>query len=98
MRLKDEDFAIFVEAMNTKLGTELRSEPFDLTKVEDLNEAIMLAVGAYCDYSHYHDKLCDLDERFDESLEHYETDTWFYIGQSSDKADDLTSKIIIDRR
>ena len=52
----------------------------------------MLAVGAYCDYTHYHNKLCQLDECFDESLEHYETDTWFYIGQGSDKADDLTSQ------
>jgi hypothetical protein len=85
-----DDFARFVEIMNAHLGTKHRSVPYNFSNPDDIKQAMVLAIGAYRDYERYCAVLFGLIENFDESVENYETDTWFYSTHDPEKADDLT--------
>ena len=78
-----------IKALNKHLGTHHRSTPYDLTKDADLKQALTMAVAAYADYSHYLYTLDALIEDFDESLEHYDTTSWFFMGNKNEKADSM---------
>lgn len=86
----DSESAKYIEILNYYLGMEHRTESFDLTKTEDLKQALQLAVGAYRDYYHYQCTLGSLVEHFDESLEHYDTVSWISMGIAPEKADSLS--------
>ena len=58
----------------------------------DLKNALTLSVAAYRDYWHYQNVLWQLDENFDESLEEYDPDTWFFRG--TEKADILAMECV----
>ena len=88
----DRDTATIIEAVNKKLGTTHRTEPFDFRRSADLKEALTLAVAAYRDYWHYAGILLNLDERFDESLEHFDIATWVNVALAPEKTDDLAIK------
>ena len=88
--MADKDFERFIEIMNTRLGMKHRSKPYDLTSADELKQALTLSVGAYRDYWHYSNRIVRILEDFDESVENYETDTWFYMTQAPEKADELT--------
>jgi len=85
----DYDSVKYIEVLNNYLGTEHRTESFDLSKTGDLKQALELAVGAFRDYFHYEITLDELVEHFDESLEHYDTATWVNMSRSPDKTDSL---------
>jgi len=88
----DNENAKYIEVVNHYLGMNHRTESFDLTKTDDLKQAFELAVGAYRDYSHYEGTLGELDEHFDESLEHYDTASWISMGIAPGRADSLAMK------
>ena len=85
----DYDSVKYIEVLNKYLGMEHRTESFNLSKTDDLKQALTLAVGAYRDYFNYESKLYELVEHFDESLEHYDTVTWVNMGHSPKKTDSL---------
>ena len=87
--LFDKENRDIVEKMNKYMGTKHRDRPYDLNNTDDLKQALLLAVAAYRDYRHYSITLDNLDEDFDESLEHFDTVTWFHMGYDLDKADEL---------
>lgn len=68
------------------------NKKYDLKNEDDLKEAFLLAIGVYRDYWHHSDTLNCLLEDFDESVERYDTATWFNISLSSDKADRLAAE------
>ena len=78
-----------IELMNTHMGTNHRSKPYNLTKAADLVQALTLAVAAYRDYWYYETTLDNIIGDFDESLEHYDPASWFYMGNAPEKADSL---------
>lgn len=84
--------AQLIEKLNMALGTKHRSKPYDLTNPSDLKHALEYAVGAYRDYRHYAAELDNLFESYDESLEHYDPASWFYMGRSSEKTDALSAE------
>jgi len=62
------------------------------SSVADLKKALTLTVAAYRDYWHYECVLGQLDEDFDESLEEYDPDTWFFKGK--EKSDTLALECV----
>jgi hypothetical protein len=56
----------------------------------DLKEALLLTVAACRDYRRYASTLGGLLEDFDESLEVYDPNTWFFRG--TEKADELATE------
>ena len=88
----DKKSAEAIELLNYFSDMEHRTQPYDLTKIEDLKHALMMAVAAYCDYSHYNGILNELIELYDESLEHYDTATWINMIRASAKTDSLAVK------
>ena len=87
--LFDRENGDIIGRMNKHLGTKQRDKPYDLNNTDDLKQILLLAVGAYCDYHHYGSRVDNLIEDFDESLEHYETITWFHMGIDPAKGSDL---------
>ena len=71
---------------------DFRGKGNDLTKPEDLKHALTLAVAAWRDYCHYSGTLSVLIESFDESVEHYDTASWFNMSLSPGKVDELTTE------
>jgi len=86
--LNDEDKNI-IKSMNTILGTNHRSEPYNLVSDDDLRQALLFAVAEYRDYCNYENIISKLSGDFDESLEHYDTASWFHLGYAPEKADTL---------
>jgi hypothetical protein len=86
----ENDNAKYIEILNYYLGMEHRTEPFDLTKTDDLKRALKFAVAAYRDYSHYEHILDSVIELFDESLEHFDTASWVNMSLTPDNVDNLT--------
>ena len=62
------------------------------SSVSDLKKALTLMVAAYRDYQHYEIELDRLMNDFDESLEEFDPDTWFYRG--TEKADLLATDCV----
>ena len=85
----DEEKRKLIEAMNDRLGTKHRSEPYDKNKPEDLKHALLMAVAAYRDYRHYGHILGEMMEHFDESLEVFNPVSWFKMGVCPEEADGL---------
>ncbi|MCL2152749.1 MAG: hypothetical protein FWH57_07315 [Oscillospiraceae bacterium] len=85
----DYDSVKYIEVLNYYLGMDHRTESFDLSKTEDLKQALELAVGAYRDYFHYESTLAEMVEDFDESLEHFDTITWVNMTRAHKKTDSL---------
>jgi hypothetical protein len=81
-----------IAKMNERMGTKHRSSPYDLNSAKDLKEALPLAVAAYRDYRHYSEVLGELMDNFDESLENYDTATWFHMGLASGEPDRLSAE------
>jgi len=78
-----------IEAMNERLGTKHRSEPYDKSKPDDLKHALLMAVAAYRDYRHYACTLDGMMENYDESLEVFNPASWFNMGINPDGVDGL---------
>ena len=91
--LNDEDKNI-IKSMNTILGTNHRSEPYNLISDDDLKQALLFAVAEYRDYCNYEDILSKLAGDFDESLEYYDTASWFHLGYAPEKADALALECV----
>ena len=60
-------------------------------KREALKERLLYAAGKYSDYSRYEDKLDNVEEEYDETLELYNFDIWFNSSEGTirDKAAEL---------
>ena len=78
-----------IKTMNKHMGTAHRIMPYDMNNPSDLQHALTMAVAAYRDYQHYERTLYKLDEDFDESLEDYDTMSWFNLTLSPEKSDPL---------
>jgi len=85
----DNESARRIEILNTYLGMNHRTEPYDLIDTSELKDALKMAVAAYCDYAHYNSTLYRLVEWFDESLEHFDTVTWVNMVDAPGKTDNL---------
>jgi hypothetical protein len=85
----NKEKAGLIEKLNKALGMSHRTKPYDMKKAADLKDALLFAVSAYRDYSHYYFSLVDVDEMFDESLEYYDPASWFYSGNDTEKMDEM---------
>ena len=91
----DKESANLIEKLNEILGMSHRSKPYDFNSAVDLKQALFLTVSAYRDYQNYCDVLLELTENFDESLENYDTATWFHLySPTPEKADELASECV----
>lgn len=75
-----------------EMSAHYREKDYDLTNPNDLKQALTLAVAAWRDYCHYNGTLSSLIDNFDESIEHYDTASWFCMGLSPDNADELAAE------
>ena len=87
--LFDKNNREIIETMNTHMGTNHRNKPYDLNNPEDLKHALLMAAAAYGDYRQYVNVLFMLIEDFDESLENYDTISWFNLGRATGEVDKL---------
>ena len=46
-----------IARINARLGAGHRVKPYDLTKPDDLKQALLVTVAAYRDYRHYRESL-----------------------------------------
>ena len=90
--LFDKENLRIIKTINAGMGTRHRDKPYDLNNTDDLKQALLLTTAAYRDYWHYWVTLETINENFDESLENYDTATWFNIGNAPGKADELSLK------
>jgi hypothetical protein len=88
----DIENAKLIEKINAVLGTKHRNKPYDMTDASDMKHALQYAAAAYRDYWYYTITLSQLAENFDESLEHYDTASWYYMGRSPEKTDMLSAE------
>ena len=65
-----------------------------LTDTVTLKRVLPLVVAAYRDYRHYYFSLESLSENFDESLEHFDTTTWYNMILRRDDTDDYAMDCI----
>ena len=88
--LFDKENLRIIKTINAGMGTRHRDKPYDLNNTDDLKQALLLTIAAYRDYWHYWVTLESINENFDESLEYYDTATWFSLGNAPGKADELS--------
>jgi hypothetical protein len=69
-----------IKSLNKILGMQHRSDPYDFKKPKDIIQATELATAEYLDMTYYWMTLSNIDELFDESLEHFNTAGWINIG------------------
>jgi hypothetical protein len=65
-----------------------------LTNVTELKRVLPLVVAAYRDYRRYWSELALLADNFDESLEHFDTTTWYNMILRRDDTDDYAINCI----
>lgn len=85
----DKENAENIRKINAGFGTKHRSTPYDLNNADDLSEALTLTIAAYMDYTYYWCSLGQIEESFDESLEHFDTASWINMTYRPEKADEL---------
>ena len=83
---------IKIEKLNEISDLHHRSTPYDFNKSDDLIEMFKMKVCALLDYIEYDDLLGNLLERFDESIEYYDTRTWLSFTTDVEKPDTLLIK------
>jgi hypothetical protein len=83
---------IKIEKLNEISDLRHRSTPYDVSKSDDLMEMFKMKVCALLDYIEYDDLLGNLLERFDESIEYYDTRTWLSFTTDVEKPDALLIK------
>ena len=81
-----------MNAAAEEISAYFREKDYDLTKPKDLKQALTLAVAAWRDYSHYASTLSGLIEKFDESVEHYDTVSWFNMSLAPGNVDNLVTE------
>lgn len=81
-----------VDLLNKALGMNHRSKPYDLNRVEDLEEMLKIKVCALLDYLEYEMILEDVLERLDESIEYYDAPTWLSFTEDISEPDKLLIK------
>jgi hypothetical protein len=69
-----------IKKLNKILGTQHRSKPYNFKNPDDIIYATVMATAEYLDLANYWMTLYEVDESFDESLEHYDTAAWINIG------------------
>ncbi|MDL2294314.1 hypothetical protein LJC60_06750 [Ruminococcaceae bacterium OttesenSCG-928-D13] len=77
---------------------DIKNRVFDLANPHDLKEVLLYAISAYSDYRHYWLQLENIDENFDETLEHNDFASWIQLGRDPQKADDLAYSITASLR
>lgn len=81
-----------IEKFNRISGLCHRSTAYDLTNTKDLKEMLKMKVCALMEYTDFENILDDLQERFDESIEYFDTRTWLSYTMNIEKPDDLLLK------
>lgn len=65
-----------VEIINKNMGTTHRTMPYNFKEPKDIIEAVSMATGEFMDMHYYATCLYNIEESFDESIEHFYPDTW----------------------
>lgn len=73
-----------IKILNDNFGMEHRYKPRDMNNKKDLWEYLQYKSCAFLDYLNYYAELNSLLERYDESLEHYDTVTWFDLSEEGE--------------
>ena len=92
--LFDKENQRIIKTMNTYMGTEHRETPYEMNNPNDLKQLLTLAVAAYRDYRNYWLVLARLQEDFDESLENYDTISWFNLYGNIEKVDGIALECV----
>jgi len=85
----DKEDVMKIKILNENLGMKHRHKPMDFNNAEDLCEYLKFKSCAFLDYLNYYGELNNLLERYDESIEYYDTATWFNLTVDTKKADKL---------
>jgi hypothetical protein len=78
-----------IDILNKHLGMGHRTGDYNLAETSELKAALEYAVAAYMDYHHYMMSLSSLSEKFDESVEYFDTESWVSLTSDLDNVDDL---------
>ena len=90
--LFDKNTAKGIERLNQASGLHHRSKPYDINNKEDLKEMLKIKVCAISDYLEYSDRLEDLLELIDESIEYFDVSTWLSFTRDEYESDKLLTK------
>lgn len=81
------------EKLKAKLDRQLKKlygeGKIDLNVTKDLEHVLKYAVAAFRDFDEYYGILCELEGDFDESLEHFDTQSWYGLFIPEYKCDRL---------
>jgi len=78
-----------IKILNDYLGMQHRHKPMDLNNAKDLCEHLKYKSCAFLDYTNYYGELNNLLEKYDESMEYYDTASWFNLPQDTGEVDGL---------
>jgi len=83
------DIKRHIDILNKHLGMGHKTREYNLTETSELKAALEYAVAAYMDYHHYMMSLSSLIEKFDESVEYFDTESWVSMTGDPNNVDDL---------